>query len=106
MVGECHGPSTIAVTVIGLSAKADVTTGGDFFAQATKISAELVVADESHFAVLESGTQAKGQLFLDRWSKVDGLDFPAEALPGAFGELHTNSSAVNAGTFEVRKSEE
>src|SRR6266571_1085200 len=103
---EGHGPGTIAVAVIGLSAEADVAAGSDFFAQAAQVSAQFVVADQADLSVFQCGAEAEGQVLLDCWREMHGLDFPAELLPGAFGELHSDSSAVNAGALELGKTQE
>src|SRR5438552_16125335 len=106
VVREGHGPGAIAVAVTGFSAEADVAARSDFFAQAAQVSAQFVVADQADLSVFQSGAEAEGQVLLDCRREMHGLDFPAELLPGAFGELHANSGAVDAGTLGLGKTQQ
>ena len=106
MMREGHGPGAIAMAVSGLSAEADVAARSDFFAQAAQVSAQFIVADQADLSVFQCGAEAEGQLLLDCRREMHGLDFPAELLPGAFGELHANSGAVDAGTLELGKTQQ
>ena len=106
MMREGHGPGTIAMAVAGLAAEADVAAGSDFFAEAAQVSAQFVVADQADLSVFQCGAEAEGQVLLDCRREMHGLDFPAELLPGAFGELHSDSSAVDAGTLDLWKGQQ
>ena len=57
-------------------------------------------------AIFKFVAKGEGELFFDRGRKSDGLDFPAEAFAGAFGELDAEAGLIDTSAFELWEGEQ
>ena len=106
MLTEGLGPGAVAVAVIGFAEESDFAGRGNFFSAAAEVGAELGVGRDAEAAVLEIAAEGESKFFFRGQGEIDGLDFPAEALAGAFGELLADAGLVDASAFELGQGEE
>jgi hypothetical protein len=106
VLAKGFGPGAVAVAVVGFADEGEFAAGREFFFEAAEVGAEFIVGGDAEEAVFEIVAEGEGELFFHGVSEIDGLDFPAEAFAGAFGELSAEAGAIDAGAFELRQSEE
>lgn len=106
MLAKGFGPGAVAMAVVGIAEEADFAARRELFFEATEIGAEFVVGRDAEVAIFKFMAEGEGELFFDRGRESDRLDFPAEALAGAFGELEAEAGLVDASAFELGKSEQ
>src|ERR1043166_5786851 len=105
-LAEGFGPEAIAVAVAALAGETQRTAAGDFAFDAEQIRDEFIVGGDAHAAVLEGGAQSISHLLFGAGGECDGLDLPAEALAGAFGQLHAEAGRVDTGAAQSGQGED
>jgi len=106
ILAQGFGPGAIAMAVVGLASETDVSAGSDELFETAQVGAELVVADQAESAVFKIAPEAESEFFLERRSERYRFDFPAEAVPGFFGQLRAQAAGVDTGAVKLRQSQQ
>jgi hypothetical protein len=106
VLAKGFGPGAVAVAVLGFADETDFAGRCNFLSESAEVRAELFIGGDAEFAVLEFAAKGEGEFFFAGAGEGDRFDLPAEAVAGAFGELHAEARGVDAGAFELGEPEE